>query len=112
MAGAAVESAEALFDMANGKCTMTETVERIGRAGIVAGCQCAGRFLKGSLSKIPIAGPIIVDLAGGLLDHVSGSRFAQNMYNTIRDMAVDTWNGMKRSRTGMIITTIKNKILG
>ena len=112
IAGAAVEGAEALFDMAKGESTMLKTMDRIGRAVVVTGCQCAGSFVKGCLSKIPFAGPVIVDLASGLLEHVSGPKFAANVYNTVRDMAVATWEGMKRSRVGKIITSVKNVIFG
>lgn len=106
IAGAAVESAEALFDAANGESTITEAMDRIGMAGIAAGGRCVSRLIKGGLAKIPVVGPVAVDLAGGLLDHLTGSEFAENVGNTIRSLAAATWKGIKESRTGKVVSTV------
>lgn len=64
MAGVAVEGAEALFDVANGENTMSEALEKIGRAGVAAAC-CYGRdMLKCYLLELPM-GPLMVELLGG-----------------------------------------------
>lgn len=102
MAGAAVEGAEALFDVVNGKSTMVEALDRIVRAGIAAaGHLCAG-IIKGVLPKLP-GGFLLADLLGGMLDHLKGPTFIENIYrigidifNMLRDIAADTWKGFKR----------------
>ena len=103
LAGAAVEGAEALFDAANGDCAPMEAMDRIGRAGVAAGCRFAGRVVEGELAKIPIIGPILVDLAGGLIDHMDSFEFAENVYKTAHDAAVATWKGIKESRIGRMV---------
>lgn len=112
VAGAAVESAEALYDVAAGKSTVREAVEKIGKAAIAAGGRLAGEAIKGQLEKVPYVGGILVDMAGGLLDHLQSPKFANNVWNTIRDMAVDTWEGVKQSQVGRIFAGLKKKVLG
>lgn len=109
VAGAAVEGAEALFDAANGKSTMREAVDKIGMAAVAAGGRLASEAIKGELAKVPYVGGILVDLAGGLLDHLHSPKFVSNVYNTIRDMAVDTWEGVKQSRVGRVFAGLKEK---
>ena len=112
MAGAAVESAEALVDVANGESTITEAVDKIGKASIAAGCRHAGNVLKGSLAKVPVVGPIIVDMAGGLIDHVMNGKLASNVYTVFHDAAVATWEGIKESRIGKMVRFIGNRLFG
>lgn len=112
VAGAAVESAESLFDAATGKATMFEAVDRIGMATVAAGGRLAGKAFKGVLGKVPYVGRILVDAAGGLLDHLKSPRFAQNAYRTIRDMAVDTWEGVKQSCVGRVFAGLKKAVFG
>lgn len=109
MAGAAVEGAEALFDAANGEINMTEALDKVGRAGVAAGCRCCGDCLKGYLLSLP-CGPLLVDLLGGLLDHMAGPKFADNVYHVVRDAAVATWEGIKESGKKMLhgLTNLKN----
>lgn len=103
MAGVAVESAEALFDVADGKSTTYEAMDRIGMASVAAGCHYCAGTLKGWLSARPF-GPVLVDLAGGLLDHLDSPKFAENVYKVVHGAAVATWEGIKNSR---IVATIK-----
>lgn len=112
VAGAAVESAEALFDAATGKRTVLETVDEIGMATVAAGGRLASEAIKGVLGKVPYVGGILVDVAGGLLDHLKSPRFAQNAYRTIRDMAVDTWEGVKQSCVGRVFAGLKKAVFG
>lgn len=95
MAGAAVESAEALYDAANEKTTMTEALDKVGRAGVAVGCRCGAATLKGLLGRVPVIGPPLTVLLGGLFDHMAGPKFAKNMYHLVRDAAVDTFEGIK-----------------
>ena len=112
VAGAAVESAEVLFDVATGKSTVREAVEKIGKAFIAAGGHLASEAIKGKLEKVPYVGKTLVDMAGGLLDHLHSPKFVNNVYNTLQDVAVATWEGMKQSEVGRIFIGLKKKVLG
>jgi hypothetical protein len=94
MAGAAVESAYALFDAAAGKSTMAEALDKAGRAAVAAVCRWGAKILKGILVCIPIVGPLVAEFAGGLLDHMA-PKFAENVYTVVRDAAVAAWEGIK-----------------
>lgn len=96
LAGAAVEGAEALCDAANGDISMTDALDKIGRAGVAAGCRAGAGFLQGKLMTLP-GGPVLVDLLGGLLDHMESSQFINSMYITVRGAAIATWEGIKQS---------------
>ncbi len=95
MAGVAVEGAEALFDAASGQISALEAVDRIGRAGVVSVCRIGKRALQGSLERVPVAGPLLVDLFGGLLEHMESPVFYENVYTVVHDAAVATWEGIK-----------------
>lgn len=112
VAGAAVEGAEALCDVATGKSTVREALEKIGKAIIAAGGRLGSEVIKGKLEKVPYVGGILVDLAGGLLDHLHSPKFVNNAYNMIRDAAVDTWEGVKQSQVGRVFAGLKKKVLG
>ena len=112
MAGAAVESAEAACDAAIGKSTVREYVERSVKAVIAAGGNLAGEAIKGELKKVPYVGEILVELSRGLLNHLHSPKFVNNVWNTIHDMAVDAWEGMKQSRTGRVFAGLKKKVFG
>lgn len=95
MAGAAVEGAEALFDAARGKITVTEALDKGGRAAVAAGCRIGRSALKGAVSKVPYVGPLLVDLLGGLFDHMESPEFFNNVYVVVHDAAKATWQGIK-----------------
>lgn len=95
MAGAAVEGAEALFDAASGEIGMTEAVDRIGRAAVVSACRIGKRTLQGCLARVPLVGPLLVDVFGGLLEHMESQAFYENVYTVVHDAAVATWEGIK-----------------
>lgn len=99
-AGAAVDGAMALCDAANGTISMTEAMDRTGRAGVAAGCRIGAELLRGRVASIPVVGPILVDLLGGLFDHMESSTFVNDVYTAVRNTAVATWNGVKESRVG------------
>lgn len=102
-AGAAVEGAMALCDAANGTISMTEAMDRTGRAGVAAGCRIGAELLRGKVASIPVVGPIFVDLLGGLFDHLESSTFVNDVYTAVRNTAVATWNGVKESRVGRVV---------
>lgn len=95
MAGAAVEGAEALFDAASGEIGMTEAIDRIGRAAVVSACRIGKRTLQGCLVRVPLVGPLLVDVFGGLLEHMESQTFYENVYTVVHDAAVATWEGIK-----------------
>lgn len=97
LAGAAVESAKALDDMANGKSTMLDTAEKTARASITAMCHCVGDVIKGGVSEIPVVGPLIADLSGDLIDHVA-AKFAEHICEGFHSMVV----AAKKSATKII----------
>ena len=109
MAGVAVESAEALFDAASGESTVTEALDKIGRAGVAVGCRYAAGELRGYLLTLPLFGPVLVDLLGGLLDHMESPKFSENVYHVVHDAAIATWEGIKES-VGRKINMIENAI--
>lgn len=98
-AGAAVEGAIALCDAANGNISMTEAMDRTGRAGVAAACRVSAGVLRQRVACLP-GGPILVDLFGGLFDHMESSAFINDVYTTVRNTAVATWNGIKESVVG------------
>lgn len=101
-AGAVVEAAEALYDAANGDISLTEALDKAGRAMVAAGCRGGAGCLHGKLICLP-GGPILVDLLGGLLDHLESPEFFENVYTTIRDLAIATWEGIMQSTTVEVI---------
>ncbi len=111
MAGMAVDAAAALLDALNGDITMTEALDRIGRAAVAVGC-CAGRYaLEGYVLTVPYVGPILVDLLGGLFEHMESSQFHENVYAVIHDAAVATWEGLKESETVKALQQAKEAVL-
>lgn len=110
IAGTAVESAEALYDVAAGKSTALEAMDRVGMAAAVAGGCYASDVLKGRLAGIPYIGSIVVDLAGGLLDHMKSPKFAENVYTVVRDAAAATWEGIKRSHVRKAASGLMKKV--
>ena len=118
MAGVAVEGAEALLDVVNGDSTMTDAMDKMCRASLAAGGHCCAGMIKGLLSKLP-GGFLIADLSSGLLDHLKSSKFVENIHkigkdvcNTVRDMAIDTWKGIKESTIGRVFIKIERKLHG
>ena len=95
IAGVAVESAQALFDVANGKSTIVEALDKMGRASVTAVCRMGANVIKGTLAGIPVVGPVVVNLAGGLLEHMKSPKFNENVYTVVRDAAKATWEGIK-----------------
>lgn len=111
MAGMAVDAAAALMDAINGDITMTEALDRIGRDAVAVGCY-AGRYaLEGYVLTVPYVGPILVDLLGGLFEHMESSQFHENVYAVIHDAAVATWEGLKESETVKALQQAKEAVL-
>jgi hypothetical protein len=101
IAGVTVETADALFNAATGKITIMEALEKAGRASVAAACRLGANVLKGTLARVPLAGPFIVRFAGGLLDHMKSPKFSENVYTVVRDTAVAAWEGIKQTGRGI-----------
>lgn len=112
MAGAAVEAAEALYDVMNGESPLVDAIDKIGRANVAAGCRYMSWVLEKYLQDVPVLGPVLVDLAGGLLEHMEGPKFTEDVYNTVRNMVIAAWEGVKKSRTVEILGEMKNVVFG
>jgi rhodanese-related sulfurtransferase len=97
LAGGVVDAAEVAVDLIDGNVTKTEAVEKIARTGIAAWCRVGCHYLKYKIATIPTVGPICVDLLGGLFEHMEGPVFADNVYKTVHDAAVATWEGIKEN---------------
>lgn len=112
IAGVAVESAEALSDMANGKSTILETLDKIGMRAVAAGGRILSDTIKEKLAIVPYVGPILIDMAGGLLEHLQGPVFADNVWETIVDVATATWEGILQSQAGRVFVDLKKEVFG
>lgn len=112
-AGVAVEGAEALFDAANGDISMTEALDKTGRAAVAEGCRVAKHALESALYKVPYVGPLLVNLLGGLLDHMESPVFFNNVYTVVHDAAIATWEGIKQKGKSILrrFSNLKNKAL-
>ena len=111
MAGAAVESAGALFDAATGKSTVVEALEKVGRATVAAVCRTGVAVIKGALSCIPAVGPLVAKAAGGLLERIKSPQFTNDVYTVVRNTAIAAWEGLKQT-VGGIFNSIKNFVFG
>jgi hypothetical protein len=107
IAGAAVESAEALYDVAMGNTTAVEAMDKVGRASVAVACRQGARLLKGAVTRIPFIGPPIAWLADGLFEHMESPKFAKNIYNTVSDATKATWEGIKQKGKAFV-SGIKN----
>lgn len=112
MAGAAVESAGALCELACGESNVTDTVDKIGTATIVVGVRMAADVVKGKLASVPKVGPVLSVLAGELLDHLPVKKFAQNVCRMVRNTAKTAWDGIKNLKTVKAFTRTKEKLFG
>ena len=112
MAGAAVESAGALCELACGESNVTDTVDKIGTATIVAGGRIAADAVKRRLASVPKVGPSLVVLTDIVLDHLPVEKFAQDVWRTVRNAAETAWNGLKNTKTVKAFTRMKEKLFG
>ena len=97
MAGAAVECADAMFCAAAGKISMTEAMDKAARASVAAICRWGSVILKTKLTLVPVVGPVLVDFAGGLLEHMKSPKFSEDVYNVVRNTVKATWEGIKQT---------------
>jgi len=113
-AGVAVESVDALVDLATGKSTITATLDRIGKATVAAACRLGAGVLEAKVAvvsaSIPVLGPVIVKISGNLIAHMKTPKFADNVYAVVRDVAVATWEGIKEVGRNVISNFASQKI--
>jgi hypothetical protein len=101
MAGIIVENAAALLDVARGRLSVMEALDKTGRASVAAVCRWSSKLLEGKLSFVPVIGPVVVRFAGGLLEHMESTKFSENVYTLLSDAAKATWEGIKQAAVGM-----------
>ena len=119
IAGVAVEGAEALYDAVNGDISMTAAMDKVGQAGVAAGCRIGAGYLKGWMIMALPYGPLVVDLLGGLFDHMETPQFVNNVYAVAKDMArvvkdaaKATWDEIKKSTPVKVFKELKQRLLG
>ena len=95
MAGTAVEGAKALYEAATGKITFTEALGKMGRAAVATACRTGKSLIEGVISKVPLVGPLVVEAASGVLEHMESPKFIDNVCNAITNVAKSTWQGIK-----------------
>ncbi len=93
IAGIAVEGASAFYDAAVGGISMTEAIDRTGRAATVVLCKIGQAALQGVVFEF--GGPVLTNILGGLIEHIGTKAFADNVYNVIRDTTKVAWEGIK-----------------
>ena len=79
-----------------GKITLTEALDRAGRACVTAVCRLGAGSLKMKAAAIPFVGPAIAWLGEGLFKHMESPQFADDVYNVVRNTAKATWEGIKQ----------------
>jgi len=109
IAGFAVEGTTALTDAALGKTTLTEAMDNVGRAGVAAAGRIGAKALKGTIASIPVVGPAVSWLMGGLFEHMETPKFQEGVYTVVRDAAKATWNGIKQKVKG-VFSAVKNAL--
>lgn len=97
IAGVSVEGAKVVFDLANGKCKVSEAVEGMGRAAVAAGCNIGKECLERGIINVPYVGPALRFLLDGLIEHMGTEKFHNNVFTLVKDAAVATWNGLKNN---------------
>lgn len=45
--------------------------------------------------RVPVTGPLLVDVFGSLLEHMESQIFYENVYAAVRDATGTTWEGIK-----------------
>ena len=109
----AVESASALADVANGKITLTEALDRTSRSCVAMACRIGAGSLKMKAAAIPYVGPAISWLGEGLFKHMESPQFADDVHNVVSNMAKATWEGIKQ-KVGSLLSqqaqSVKKKL--
>jgi hypothetical protein len=100
-----------LYNVATGKNTVVEALDKVGRAFVAAACRTGSALLKRKLLKIPNVGPLVVKVAGPLLDHLKSPQFVNDAYTTVRGVAVAAWEGIRETGRN-IFNSIKNTLFG
>lgn len=97
-AGFAVECTEALCDTANEIITLTEAMDKLGRAAFAAGCRIGAGFLRGKIRFLP-GSQVLVELLSILLDYMENPQIINKLYADVRRVAVTVRERMKQSET-------------
>lgn len=109
LAGAAVDGAVAVYDAAKGNIKPADALEKVGKAGVAAGCRFAAVQLHGYVMGLPY-GPLLANLLGGLFEHMESPRFINNVYTVVKDAAIATWEGVKKSEVGSTVIKVGKEV--
>ena len=109
LAGAAVEEAGAMYEIATNERTIAEALDAVGRASVAATSRWCADSLQWTVSKIPVVGPIVAVLANSLFDCMRAPQFAENVYPVVRNVAVSAWEDIKQTARN-VTTTVTNTI--
>ena len=113
MAGAAVESAGALFDAATGKCTLSEAMEKTNRATFAATCRMGIVMLTQkatvAVMAIPVVGPPLAIIGNVLLKEINIEKFTEEAYAVVKSVRDSVWNGIKQT-VGGIFNKVKQSV--
>lgn len=102
-----IENMKIMSKVASGELTVSQGLDRMGRTTTTMvygiGWGTAGSIIGASLlSWIPIAGPIIGGMVGGIVAYTAGSKFGEAVYDTAKKIAGTankvlerTWKGVK-----------------
>jgi hypothetical protein len=115
MAGVAVENASALFDAATGKCTMSEALDKTGRASVAAVCHLATLKLRAVITMkvalIPVIGVPAAIIGNVLVSCIGTPKFVNETYAAVKKTAVAAYEGVKKVAK-KVGNWLKNKVLG
>jgi hypothetical protein len=99
LAGTAAETADTLYDVAAGNTTPEEGAERVGRAFVAFICRFIAEILRGLLGWvecIPYIGAAFRWLTEHLIKHMECPKFADDVFNKIREFLQRIWNWIKQ----------------
>lgn len=89
IASVGIENVKILMKVAKGELSMAEALEQMGRTSVsmVAGIASAGTGAvigAAALSWIPVVGPVIGGLAGGMIAYIAGSSIGSKVYDAAK----------------------------
>jgi hypothetical protein len=107
VACAAVEGVGAIVGAAMGEISETEAIEQISKAGTVLSGRAASRFIKGAVTCIPVAGPLLAKITAPLIN-IIGVKVAEKALPCVRNVVATAWNGIKQTARN-VVSAVKNK---
>lgn len=109
IAGVVVEGAEAMYDLSIGESTVTEALDKVGRASVAVASHLCVNCLQKAVFTIPVIGPFAALLTRGLFQRMRAPQFTEKVYTTVRSVAVSAWEGVKQT-AGRIKSFVTNTV--